>query len=468
MKRTLLALTAVALVAAAPAGAQVDFSRYVALGDSLTAGFASGGLVQTHQVNSYPAHLGRQGGTPDFQQPLVSEDGIPPLLELLSLQGPVIGVPPDAMQGQPVNAQLPRPYNNLGVPGATLFDMLFTTGDIQNLLAGNTDNVMHDLILRFPQAQAPDGSIIDASAIVQAISLDPTFVTMWIGNNDVLSAAIAATPIEGVTMTPVDVFEALYQQAVGALVQQTDADIVLINLPDVTAIPFVNTLDPFIEVAGVGRIPLLGPNGPLPADHLVTLAASSLLAQGIGLPPPVGTGQPLPDDLTIDPGTGAVTPGVILRPDEVATISARVAAFNDVIDATADAFGLPVLDINRIFNDIADGDLWILGGIEISADFLLGGIFSYDGVHPQSIGYALVATELIDRVNRFYGAAIPQPDITSIVCGSPNCAGGGPPDVIPASLKNATFTEELTRRLLEVFPPRLPEAMQQDAPASVD
>ena len=69
-------------------------------------------------------------------------------------------------------AELPRPYNNLGVPGANVYDLLFTTGDIGNLIAGNQNNVMHDLILRFPQVQDPStGNLIDATALVQAIAL---------------------------------------------------------------------------------------------------------------------------------------------------------------------------------------------------------------------------------------------------------------------------------------------------------
>jgi len=38
---------------------------------------------------------------------------------------------------------------------------------------------------------------------------------MWIGQNDVLGAVTSATAMEGVTMTPVDVFATLYPQAVG-------------------------------------------------------------------------------------------------------------------------------------------------------------------------------------------------------------------------------------------------------------
>ena len=61
--------------------------------------------------------------------------------------------------------------------------------------------------------------------------MQPTFMTVWIGSNDVLPAVLAATPIDGVTMTPVDFFAGLYGNAVGALATTTAADIVLINVP---------------------------------------------------------------------------------------------------------------------------------------------------------------------------------------------------------------------------------------------
>src|SRR5262249_23189316 len=101
-KPCLLAL-ALAVATAAAAFAQVDFSRYVALGDSLTAGFTSGGLVETAQENSYPALIHRQatGSDTGFQQPLVTPPGIPAVLQLSSLSPLVIA--PQSGQGQPAN-----------------------------------------------------------------------------------------------------------------------------------------------------------------------------------------------------------------------------------------------------------------------------------------------------------------------------------------------------------------------------
>ncbi len=458
MKKITLVASLVALLVAGAAAAQVDFTRYVALGDSLTAGYASGGLAEFYQERSYPAMLAQYAEANDFQLPLVSAPGIPAQLELVSLVGPVIR--PQQGQGSPLNATLPRPYNNLGVPGADVDNLLNTTGNLQNLLGGNTDNVMHDLILRIPQVEYPSGSgnYIPFTAITQAVFLDPTFVTLWIGNNDVLGAALYATPLDGVTMTPLAQFEAQYAAAVQTLTSQTDADVVLITLPDAASIPFVTTVKPYVEVPGVGHVPLIGSHGLLPEDAYVTLGAASLLAQGIGVPVELGgTGLPLPEDLQLTPQ--GVVPGVVLRPEEVAVISGRIDDMNDVIRATAAQHNLPVVDVNDMFARIVAGDHWILGGIELSADFLVGGIFSYDGVHPQNIGYALVTIELIDAVNSFYGAAIPQVDMNQVLCIG-GCADHGPPAF--AATDKADFTAEAFAQLLEAFPlqgqPRRPQS----------
>ncbi|MEN8164453.1 MAG: SGNH/GDSL hydrolase family protein, partial [Acidobacteriota bacterium] len=281
MKKTLIVLTLAALLGAVPASAQVDFTRYVALGDSLTAGIVSGGLVQYYQDRSYPAYLAQQAGAPVFAMPTVSEPGLAPLLELLALvPAPVIQPKPGA-PGMPTNAEYPYPYNNLGVPGANTFNLLATTGDIYNLMAGNLDNVMHDLVLRIPEVPDPaTGDLVPFTALTQAIAQDPTFVTLWIGNNDILGAAITATPIDGITMTPLDVFQQLYGQALGALATMTTADIIAINLPDATSIPFVTTVSNYLTVPGMGTFQLMGEDGPIGDDDYITLAASSLIAQG--------------------------------------------------------------------------------------------------------------------------------------------------------------------------------------------
>src|SRR4029078_8817592 len=100
---------------------------------------------------------------------------------------------------------------------------------------------LHDISLRGMGTQ-----------VQQAIALRPTAITLWIGNNDVLGAALRGRAIDGVTLTPTAVFRAPCGQIVAAL-KTTGAFIVAANLPDVTTIPFVTTLRPFVTNPSTGE-----------------------------------------------------------------------------------------------------------------------------------------------------------------------------------------------------------------------
>ncbi|MFQ5511491.1 MAG: hypothetical protein ACE5EO_06535, partial [Candidatus Krumholzibacteriia bacterium] len=48
---------------------------------------------------------------------------------------------------------------------------------------------------------------------------------------------------------------------------------------------------------------------------------------------------------------------------------------------------------------------------EYTADFISGGVFSLDGVHPSSLGYFIVAREFIKTINASFGASLPEPPL---------------------------------------------------------
>lgn len=456
MKRTFVAVALLALLGAIPAAAQVDLSNYVAVGDSLTAGYSSNSLEQCYQENGWPAVLARQAGTADFELPLISPPGIPNILQLTGLTlisgqpSPAIAPAPGA-PGIPINATLPRPYNNLGIPGATVYDLLFTTGDISNLLAGNTDNVMYDLILRTPQVINPaSGQLMDFPAVAQAIALQPTFITLWAGNDDELGAVLTGSAISGVTMTPVDLFAQLYPQLLGALAS-TGADMVVINLPDPTKSAFATTVPPFVNIPGLGVVPLVGSNGPLTADCLVTLPASALIAQGYGLPLPGY--PPLPEDLNL----ATAQPGYVLRPAEITAIRQQVDAFNQIIADAAGQFGAPVFDADAGITTVSTQG-YTFGGININLDFLTGGYISFDGLHPQQIGYSIIAMQMVDFINQQFGADIEPIDIYPILFNNP-CVDIVSKAAAKAKANQVVFTREAHQRLIDTLLPHLKQRL---------
>ena len=368
---------------AAVASAQTNFTSYVALGDSLTAGFSNASLVETHQRRSYPALLARQAAVSAFEQPLVSEPGIPPELALVSLIPPVVAAKA-ASPGAPLRLDLPRPYNNLGVPAATVVDLLTRMTD---------GGGYHDLVLRGL-----------GTALQQGLSLRPTTVTLWAGSNDVLGAVLGGRAVEGVTMTPVAAFRAAYQSVVDAL-KASGAFVVAANVPDVVAIPFVTTIQPIVVNPTTGApvrvngqtVALIGPTGPLPANSLVTLAAAPLLLRGDGIPTDLGgTGRGLTDE-------------VILDLAEAAAIRERVGQYNQVIAEIGQGAGVPVLDVHAFFAAAATRGRVVVG-VTLTSAYLTGGLFGYDGVHPSDLGYALIANEWIRFINA-RGGQLPEVDL---------------------------------------------------------
>jgi lysophospholipase L1-like esterase len=419
--KVLASLLALALITAGAAFGQADFSRYVALGDSLTAGFASGALFRSAQDNSYPALLARQFGITNFQQPLVSDPGISgtPNFGALALARlvPTPVIAPTPGSGVPLNLTLQRPYDNMAVPGVTVHGLLTSVSGGFN-----------DLILRgtgFTQLQ-------------QGLSLRPTFVTLWIGNNDALGSATAGTDQ---LLTPLASFEADYR-AIAAAIAATGAKLAVANIPDVTSIPFVTTLTRFIINPATGQPLLVGGNpvpliGVQPGDF-VLLSATAAEAQGFGIPVGIGNGngQPLPGS-------------VVLTAAEAANIRARVNAYNAVIATVANERGAALVDANAVLTQAANGGIHI-GGIAYTSAFLTGGIFSYDGVHPTPFGYAYIANLFIGAINDKFGTNVEPVNLFPFVFGTSSSAASTAQSVFDDSEAGPPFifTREATRNVL--------------------
>ena len=411
-------------VFASPLFSQTRFNKYVALGDSLTAGVEGGCLVTRHQQRSYPKLVADALRITDFQQPLVSERAVGAAGATGTCLGAVVAggtitVGPVSTQGAPTNATLPRPYDNLGMPGANAADLVDLR--VANP-AGNTANRSAALVLR----NFPGGPFEGRNAIEEANLLNPDLVTVWIGPNDILGAALSGAAIDQVTLTPTALFEEKYSQILSGL-RATNRRLITLNVPDVTALAFTTTI-PSVVVNPATRqpvlvngnpVPLLGPRTtstcstppcPLPAGTLVTLGASALLGQGIGIPTTLGgTGLPLPDGSFTPPAT--LSQGVLLYPDEVALIQQRTEDINAAIASVSAANGATVIDTHALFDEIVAHGYDAGGGIVIMRSFLTGGLFSADGFHPSNIGYAIVAKEIIQHLNDVADTDIELPNL---------------------------------------------------------
>ena len=239
---------------------EADFSNFVAIGNSLTAGFADNALYITGQENSYPNILAEQFalvGGGEFTQPLVADNAGGLLIfeqELfpnrLVLAFDAEGNPgPSIFTGAAPTTEvsniLAGPFNNVGVPGAKSYQLNFAGfGNVANV----TEGLANPYFARF--ASSPDATVIG-----DAVAQNPTFFSLWIGNNDILSYATSGGvgldhnvtgEMNPANYGPNDItnsltFASVYSNLVSGLTAN-GAGGVLITIADVTSIPFFTTV----------------------------------------------------------------------------------------------------------------------------------------------------------------------------------------------------------------------------------
>ncbi|GAB4332268.1 MAG: hypothetical protein OHK0038_07850 [Flammeovirgaceae bacterium] len=215
-----------------PSGVKV--ANYVAIGNSLTAGYADGGLYAEAQANSYPLMIATKlqevGGAKTFNQPTITGNGsgYNTLTGFSSTGSPIIsGVAADASWKNKVSGK----FQNLGVPGIRVAEI-------------TVPNWPNDYLLRM----IPEGQTKSYLDLVKESDID--IYTCWLGNNDVLGYATsgAAAGVAGDTsalglggITPKETFIALYDQVIAAL-KAKNAKGVVVTIPNVTDIPYFTTI----------------------------------------------------------------------------------------------------------------------------------------------------------------------------------------------------------------------------------
>lgn len=367
----------------APSTGSANFTKFVSIGNSLTQGEQSGSVFESAQEYSYGNLIAKQVGT-TYAQALFTDPGSGGRIEVQSVSPFVTKT--NSSSGTPKNLTYPAPYNNLGVKGAFLWDVANTTSSANNYTAQfGAPNAMFDAVLRGSGTQ-----------LQLAIAQQPTFVTLWIGNNDILAYATRGGLFP---VTSASNFQTWYGQILDALAT-TNAKVVVANIPDVTSIPFFTTVGGQLLLGGVTHVVGTKADNSVGAldlrKNLLTLQAAAELAQGKGL----SAQNPLSN-------------GVILDESEIAIAKQVINGYNQIISSLAAAKGYGVVDINAFFTNVAASGLTV-DGIHFTARYVEGGLFSLDGVHPTSQGYAVIANEFIKVINAKFSAKIPLVNVSTI------------------------------------------------------
>ncbi|WP_353072870.1 SGNH/GDSL hydrolase family protein [Tunturiibacter gelidoferens] len=385
-----------------------NFSNTVFLGDSLTAGFQSGSLLDTTQVHGWAPVLAAQAGF-NIIQPLIAYPGAPNVLQLESL-----GPPPVITQVEPTVTTKGRDnfatqVTDLAVPGALLNDVMNTLPLVN---PSTPQQQITQLVLGFPGLGYGQAN----SQATFAIKAQPTTIFLWIGNNDALVADETGMPS---SMTSVANFTSQYQALITELTTMTPAHLVIANIPDVTKVPYLTPAALVLgEVSAETGLP------------------TAVLSQILGIVPgdlvnPTGTAE-IPLILT-GQQKGPIDDAGFLSAAEVVTVQAQVTAFNQVIASQAKAANATLVDINALFNQAFANGVTINGYTGTSS--FLGGIFALDGIHPTNVGYAVVANTFIDTMNTAISTKIPDVPLGPVAASDPywppNLAAGVAPSARP-------------------------------------
>lgn len=363
---------------------KAGITKYVAIGDSLTAGFQNGALFEDYQKLSFPNLIAKQLGIEDFQQPLISYPGIPPVMTVISHHP--LRLKREQGFGHVIKARLPRPYDNLGIPAATLCSAL------------NPDDPECAIINPFIGiVLGKSGNIIE-----QALSLNPDLITFWLGNNEIFRPVMNGI-VNVDTVFPPEKFALLLDYVLSKL-SDSGAKIAIANIYDVTLSPYVTAIPLFITNPRTGEsikdakgnpVAYLGPEGPLTGDWKITQGALGFIDRGYGIPVlHGGNGIQLSDELT-------------LSPDEISFVKKTVAEYNKIISKAAKTHGAVLVDMYSLFNKIAANGYTVCG-TKYTIEFPAGGLISLDGIHPSALGYTIIANEFIQKINEAFDYNIPQ------------------------------------------------------------
>lgn len=363
-----------------PTGDQ--FASYVAIGNSITAGFQSDGMTEGGQRASYAVQLAAQMGT-EFNSPLLRAPGCPPPLTN-PFTGARVGDASDrtcALRQRP----FPSVIHNVAVPGATTIDVLDNFDE---------DSAANELTLLMLGGR---------TQIETAAAADPTFVSVWIGNNDVLNPALSGDPSRA---TPVSTFEDRYAAVLDSLDEIGVERGVLIAVADVTLAPHFSPGVAYFQAKQQGQLPptftvddSCGP-GEAGTTTLVPFryGFATLLRAAQG-------GETVTLDCADD--------DEVLTGTEVQTFRATVQGYNRFIEARAQERGWAFVNTNPIFASLrASGEIPSFPNVNAPQE-AFGAYFSLDGVHPSALAHDVVANEVIEAINDAYDSDIPLLDVSA-------------------------------------------------------
>jgi hypothetical protein len=400
----------------------IDASRFVAVGGSVTAGFMDDALYAEGQEFSLGNLLANQlklVGTTEFLQPLMPGGNVGCNADGLSVL--ILGYKTDCLGAtslSPVRKALngdvssfaqnvyANGFHNYGIPGLSVLKM-----------TQNGYGSSNPYFARMTASAASD------QVLSQIIAKSPSFFSFFVGMDDVLEYAKKGAktgslpPLAGPNSVG---FSGSVANALDAMMANGAKGIVA-TIPDVTDLPYFTTI-PYnglnLTPEKVDTLNLI--YNPLGFSFQLGNNAFMIEDPNAGS---FGVRQIEPDELILLSTPldsvkcykmGSVFPfrdEFVLTSAELNEIRSTIIAYNNELIALANQRNLAIVDLNDYFKKLKNGIVY--NGISLSLKFVSGGMISLDGINPTPRGNALLANEFIKAMNAKFNAKIPLLNATN-------------------------------------------------------
>lgn len=399
------------------------FQRYVSIGTSISMGVQSAGVYYAGQINSWPS-LVADAAFADFENPLIAAPGCtPPLIAPLQFFRRLDASSAATVPTTPCAPNLESvtlPGNNVAIDGATTYQAL-------NVAPAEAPRAVYARVLPAGQTQ------VSAMA-----NQDPTFVSVELGANEVLRAAVGGvllpagyntttgaigdvTGLPGVqgTFVPFDIWAPVYDEVIDAVVA-TGARAVLVTVPQVASIVSLRRGAELwadraaLQARGVVLDADCGPGGA-GENNLIFVPSKILNAIGAA----AATGSPQFVSCADVPQSGDAVLSVV----EAATLTAIIGQMNDHIIGLAEANGFALFEGNDVLGFMVENRPAFSAARLVSCSFPFGQFISLDGVHPNTEGHRLIASGsadaggvagVTDVINAHYGFSLQQHEVAVV------------------------------------------------------
>ena len=370
------------------------FTRFVAIGTSISAGLQSAGINDSTQQRSFQVLVAEQAGA-SFARPSLNMPGCPAPFVNNVTQERVGGstAPPCSLRETPI----PYQVGNLAVPGLTTPD-LFTN-------VGSPTSTYERLQVFFLGGQTPWNAVKAA---------DPTFLSIEIGSSDVIGA-VSSLPDPGDpdSITPYPVFAENYTRFADS-VATLNAKVIAFTIPDVTQIPYTSRGSTYwcLKTGLCPGVPVSFPANYTVSNNCAPGAAvpgakgdSILVPWTIGVAGLLRASSPPFTPFTLD----CSNTDQVVTPEEFAYVRTTTEQMNQLIRDQAAAHGWALVEAGDVFASLAPGipPFPDLSTVPTGGNINFGPYFSLDGFHPSSTTHRVIADAMIAKINEVYDTQIP-------------------------------------------------------------